>query len=118
MVQQEVIRKTRVYGSVAFLSAISLVALIYAFGVAPVIFNPNVSPIKTFSSYEELNNFVSTNTQSYTGPYYYVGALLTLKLSEKELLFQLLPKIPWAQAQKMATQPRTFKLLESTKPTS
>ena len=62
MVQQEIKKKTKVYGSVAFLSAISLVALIYVFGAAPVIFNPNASPIKTFSSYEALKNFLTDNT--------------------------------------------------------
>jgi inhibitor of cysteine peptidase len=70
MVQKEIRKKTKVYGTVAFLSAITLVALIYVFGVAPVIFNPNVSPIKTFSSYEELKNFLVANTQ---GGYYNYG---------------------------------------------
>jgi inhibitor of cysteine peptidase len=77
-VQQEIKRKTRVYGTVAFLSAITLVALIYVFGAAPVIFNPNVSPIKTFSSYEELKNFLAANTQG--GYYYYGGGPLDAKL--------------------------------------
>jgi uncharacterized secreted protein with C-terminal beta-propeller domain len=63
MVQQEIRKKTKVYGTVAFLSAITLVALIYVFGAAPVIFNPNASPIKTFSSQEELRNFLTANTQ-------------------------------------------------------
>ena len=78
MVQQEIRKKTKVYGTVAFLSAITLVALIYVFGAAPVIFNPNVSPIKTFSSYEELKNFLATNTQ---GSYYdYGGGPLDAKV--------------------------------------
>jgi inhibitor of cysteine peptidase len=70
LVQQEIRKKTKVYGTVAFLSAITLVALIFVFGAAPVIFNPDVSPIKTFSSYEELKNFLATNTQ---GSYYNYG---------------------------------------------
>ncbi|MCJ7560555.1 beta-propeller domain-containing protein, partial [Candidatus Bathyarchaeota archaeon] len=74
MVQQEVRKKTRVYGTVAILSAIVLVALIYVFGSAPVIFPPSETPsasaMKTFSSYEELRNFLATNTQ---GSYYGYG---------------------------------------------
>jgi uncharacterized secreted protein with C-terminal beta-propeller domain len=81
MVQQEIRKKTKVYGTVAFLSAIALVALIYAFGAAPVIFNPNVSPIKTFSSYEELKNFLAANTQgSYDN---YGGGPLDAKVFEE-----------------------------------
>jgi inhibitor of cysteine peptidase len=74
MVQQEIKKKTKVYGSVAFLSAISLVALIYVFGAAPIIFNPNASPIKTFSSYEALKTFLTDNTQG-SGSYYFGGPL-------------------------------------------
>ena len=67
VVEIEVKKKTKVYGSAAFLSAITLVALIFVFGAAPVIFNANASPIKTFSSYEELRGFLTTNIQ---GSYY------------------------------------------------
>jgi uncharacterized secreted protein with C-terminal beta-propeller domain len=74
MVQQEIKKKTKTYGAVAFLSAISLVALIYVFGAAPIIFNPNASPIKTFSSYEALKTFLTDNTQG-SGSYYYGGLL-------------------------------------------
>ena len=67
MVQKEIRNKTQVYGTIAILSAIVLVALIYAFGSGPVIFppaeTPSVSAMKTFSSYEELRNFLATNTQ-------------------------------------------------------
>jgi inhibitor of cysteine peptidase len=67
VVQKEVRKKTQVYGTIAFLSAIVLVALIYAFGTAPVIFppteTPSVSGMQKFSSYEELKNFLVTNTQ-------------------------------------------------------
>jgi len=67
MVQKEVRKKTQVYGAIAFLSAIVLVALIYAFGTAPVIFPPTETPLvsgmQKFSSYEELKNFLVTNTQ-------------------------------------------------------
>ncbi len=85
MVQQEVMRKTRVYGSVAFLSAISLVALIYAVGVAPVIFNPNASPIRTFASYDALKNFLADNTQG-SRSYYYGGPLDTKAFGGMESL--------------------------------
>jgi uncharacterized secreted protein with C-terminal beta-propeller domain len=67
MVQQEVRKKTQVYGTIAFLSAIVLVALIYAVGTAPVIFppteTPTVSGMKPFSSYEELKTFLADNTK-------------------------------------------------------
>jgi len=67
VVQKEVRKKTQVYGTIAILSAIVLVALIYAVGTAPVIFPPTETPLasgmKTFSSYEELKNFLVTNTQ-------------------------------------------------------
>jgi uncharacterized secreted protein with C-terminal beta-propeller domain len=76
LVQQEIRKKTQVYGTIAVLSAIVLVALIYTYGAMPVIFNPNVSPIKTFSSYEELKNFLTANTQGYS---YYSGGPLDSK---------------------------------------
>jgi uncharacterized secreted protein with C-terminal beta-propeller domain len=77
VVQQEIRKKTQVYGTTAILSAIVLVALIYTFGAVPVIFNSNVSPIKTFSSYKELKNFLTTNTQG--GYSYYSGGPLDSK---------------------------------------
>jgi len=73
VVQKEVKKKTSIYGAVAILSAIVLVAMIYAFGTAPVIFPPNETPsvslMKTFSSYEDLKNFLVTNTKSSTYAY-------------------------------------------------
>ena len=77
LVQQEIRKKTQVYGTIAVLSAIVLVALIYTYGAVPVIFNPNVSPIKTFSSYAELKNFLTANTQG--GYSYYSGGPLDAK---------------------------------------
>ncbi|MBE3115706.1 beta-propeller domain-containing protein [Candidatus Bathyarchaeota archaeon] len=74
MVQKEVRKKTRIYGTVAVLSAIVLVTMIYAFGSAPMILPPSqtasVSGMKTFSSLEELKNYLSVNSQggsSYRG---------------------------------------------------
>jgi inhibitor of cysteine peptidase len=63
VVQREIKKKTSIYGTVAILSAIVLVALIYTFGAVPVIFNPNISPLNTFTSYEELKTFLTTNTK-------------------------------------------------------
>jgi inhibitor of cysteine peptidase len=73
VVQKEIKKKTSIYGAVAILSAIVLVAMIYAFGAAPVIFPPNETPsvslMKTFSSYNDLKNFLATNTKSSTYTY-------------------------------------------------
>ncbi|MBM4401164.1 MAG: hypothetical protein FJ045_04350, partial [Crenarchaeota archaeon] len=67
MVQKEIRKKTQVYGTIAFLSATVLVALIYAVGTAPVMFPPTETPLvsgmKTFSSYEELKNFLAAKTK-------------------------------------------------------
>ena len=81
MVEHEVKKKTRVYGTVAALSAIVLVAMIYTFGQAPVIFPsielPTVSAMKTFSSYDELKSYIVANAE---GPYYgYQGGPLDSK---------------------------------------
>jgi inhibitor of cysteine peptidase len=77
LVQREIRKKTQIYGTVAIFSAIVLVALIYTYGAVPVIFNPNVTPIKTFSSYEELKTFLTANTQG--GYSYYNGGPLDSK---------------------------------------
>ena len=81
MVQKEVRKKTQVYGTIAILSAIMLVALIYAFGTAPVIFPPSETPavsvMQKFSSYDELKNFLAANTQD--GSTYYGGGPLDAK---------------------------------------
>jgi inhibitor of cysteine peptidase len=70
LVQKEIKRKTRIYGTIATLSAIILVALIYVYGSAPGPLTPDsptsdslstVSPMKTFSSYEELKTFLTAN---------------------------------------------------------
>ena len=89
MVQQEVKKKTRVYGTIAILSAMILVSLIYVFGSAPGFapnvpgtnpdgtpttnpdtnpstyptVNPAVSAMKTFASYEDLRNYLNANSQ-------------------------------------------------------
>jgi inhibitor of cysteine peptidase len=74
MVQNEVKKKTTIYGTVAVLSAIVLVSMVYAFGSAPIFFPPSSTPsvtgMKTFSSIEELSNYLTVNSQgdgSYRG---------------------------------------------------
>lgn len=71
MVQKEVRKKTKIYGTVAVLSAIILVSMIYVLGSAPLIFPPNQTPsvsgMKTFSSLDELRNYINnTSQQSYS----------------------------------------------------
>ena len=63
MVLQEVKKKTRTYGTVAALSAMILVTLIFFLGSTPG-FTPNlpeVSPMQTFTSYDELRNYLVSN---------------------------------------------------------
>ncbi len=74
MVQKEIKKKTKIYGAVAALSAIVLVTLIYSYGAIPIVFPPNQTPfvagMKTFSSIDELRNYINNSTQgvsSYTG---------------------------------------------------
>jgi inhibitor of cysteine peptidase len=73
MVQKEIKKKTRIYGTVATLSAIVLVALIYVYGSTPGVFTPDTLPetssMKTFTSYDELKTFLTTNTQDGTNSY-------------------------------------------------
>jgi inhibitor of cysteine peptidase len=67
MVQKEVRKKTKIYGTVAILSAIVLVTMVYAFGSAPIFYppaqTPSVSGMKTFSSIDELKSYLTTNSQ-------------------------------------------------------
>jgi inhibitor of cysteine peptidase len=67
VVQKEIKKKTRIYGTVAMLSAIVLVALIYVYGSTPGIFTPDtlsdISPMNNFKSYDDLKNFIAENTQ-------------------------------------------------------
>jgi inhibitor of cysteine peptidase len=75
MVQKEVKKKTRVYGTVALLSALILVSLIYVFGstgFAPNLpgISPDISPMTRFVSYDALKTYLSTNSKggsSYSG---------------------------------------------------
>ncbi|HEX9262039.1 MAG TPA: beta-propeller domain-containing protein, partial [Candidatus Bathyarchaeia archaeon] len=67
MVQQEVKKKTRIYGTVAVLAAMVLVTLIFAFGttpgLTPFINPPTVSGMKTFADETELRNYLTNNAQ-------------------------------------------------------
>jgi inhibitor of cysteine peptidase len=78
VVQKEIRKKTRIYGTIATLSAIVLVALIYVYGSTPGVFTPDTlpetSPMKTFKSYDELKTFLAANTQD--GSNYYGGGPL------------------------------------------
>jgi len=78
VVQKEIRKKTRIYGTIATLSAIVLVALIYVYGSTPGVFTPDtlpdVSSMKTFQSYAELKNFLAANTKE--GSTYYGGGPL------------------------------------------
>src|SRR3989304_5126327 len=80
MVQQEVKKKTRIYGTVAALSAIVLVALIFVFGstpgLTPLINPPVVSGMKTFADETELRNYLVSNSQ---GTSNYAGGQLDSK---------------------------------------
>ncbi len=73
MVQKEINKKTRIYGTVATLSAIILVALIYVYGSTPGIFTPDtlsdISPMDNFKSYDDLKNFIAENTQDGSNSY-------------------------------------------------
>ena len=66
MVQKEVRKKTKIYGTAAVLLAIVLISMVYAFGVSPTIlpFNQpiSVSGMKTFSSMVELKNYLNITT--------------------------------------------------------
>jgi uncharacterized secreted protein with C-terminal beta-propeller domain len=79
MVQREVKQKTRVYGTVAVLSAMILVSLIYVFGTVPGIFPPDEFPsilaMENFKSYDELKNFLVTNTKDGSINYFSGGPL-------------------------------------------
>lgn len=58
--EREVKRKTIAYGTAAILSALLLAAFAYNFGIQPTI-QPTLLGLKTFQSYDELENFLKTN---------------------------------------------------------
>lgn len=65
MVQREIKRKTGVYGLVAVLLAVTLVGTIYTISSPTFLLTAsNISPMKTFSSLDELKNYLTTNTKA------------------------------------------------------
>jgi inhibitor of cysteine peptidase len=91
VVEKEIRKKTQIYGTIAIFLAMALTASIY-FGITPVIFNPNVSPMKLFSSYEELKNFLTSNTQG--GYSYFSGGPLDSKFFAERAQGTTLPQPP------------------------
>jgi uncharacterized secreted protein with C-terminal beta-propeller domain len=65
MVQKETKRKTRIYALIAALLAVLLVAGIYTISDTAVpVLKTNVSPLKTFTSIADLENFLAANANS------------------------------------------------------
>ncbi len=66
MVQKEVKKKTGIYALVAVLSAVVLVSMVYSLGsypaLSPVAQLPAVSGMKTFSSVDEIKNYLNSNS--------------------------------------------------------
>ena len=62
--QREIKKKTITYGVAALLLATILTAVVYNFGVQP--FVPFATGLKTFTSFDELKSFLSTNMQEAT----------------------------------------------------
>ena len=73
MVQKEVNRKTRIYGTVAVLAAIILVSMIFVFGSPPGLIPignpPTVSELITFADETQLRNYLTSNTKGMTVTY-------------------------------------------------
>jgi uncharacterized secreted protein with C-terminal beta-propeller domain len=66
---REIKKKATVYGILAVSLAIILGAVCLNFGIRPLLPPISVSALSTFSSYEELENYLKTNQET---PYYYV----------------------------------------------
>lgn len=75
MVQKEVNKKTRIYGTAAALSAMILVGFIFVLGSTPGLSSnpttetPQASAFSQFASYDELRNFLAAYTQGSTTTY-------------------------------------------------
>ena len=67
MVQQEVKKKMRIYGTAAVLAAMVLISMIFVFGstpsLSPLTNPPVASAMKTFSDEADLRNYLVSNTQ-------------------------------------------------------
>lgn len=66
---REIKKKTAVYGALAVLLATILGAVCLNFGIRPLLPPISAGALSTFSSYEELENYLVTNQKA---PYYYV----------------------------------------------
>jgi inhibitor of cysteine peptidase len=92
MVQREVKKKTSIYGIVAVLSAIVLVSTVYVIGSAPIIFPPsqapNVGGMKTFSSNQQIIEYLSTNSK---GNNWYGGGPLDDQFFGRSLISTPIP---------------------------
>ena len=58
--EKEVKRKTATYGTAAILIALMLAAFAYNFGIQLII-QPTFSPLRTFTSYSEMESFLRSN---------------------------------------------------------
>jgi inhibitor of cysteine peptidase len=88
MTQKEVQRKTITYGLVAILAAVLLISTIYSVS-SPIQLTPNVASLKTFSSTEEIKNYIVTNTEVSSSSSPYVGGPL-----DKKLITEIAPPSP------------------------
>jgi inhibitor of cysteine peptidase len=75
MLKQEVQKKTMLYGLVAVLSAVLLISTIYAIS-SPIAITSNVTSLKTFSSSEQIKNYIVANTEAGSSSSPYVGGPL------------------------------------------
>lgn len=82
--QREIKKKTVTYGIAAVLLAVLFAAICFNFGVQPYIL-PVSLQLKTFSSYEELENFLKTNMEQaenfeeqYLSPFFRGGEVISL----------------------------------------
>jgi uncharacterized secreted protein with C-terminal beta-propeller domain len=75
---REIKKRAQIYGVAAIILAVMLGALCYNFGIYPAEFQPlgasSSAFLSTFSSYEELKNFLTTNSRN-QGPFLFLGPL-------------------------------------------
>ena len=75
---REIKKRAQIYGLAAILLAVMLGALCYNFGIYPTGFHPPVpqsSFLNTFSSYEELKTYLTTNSRTQGSPLLFLGPL-------------------------------------------
>jgi inhibitor of cysteine peptidase len=103
VVQKEVRKKTRLYGTAAVLSAVILVSLIIVFGstpgLTPFTNPPAVSGMKTFADEAELRDYLVANTH---GASNYVGGPLDSKVfggnSRDAASYAIEPSLPGTES--------------------